>query len=326
MSKKNKEKIKEAVANVVEERKEIEQRSTEQEEHYVLFHVEGGLGKNVLATAVVDVVKKHYPNSIIILVSPWTDAWIGNPNVSRVYKINEAKYFRRDYIFEDTKIFRMDPYFTEDHILHRKGLIENWCNMYGMKYNNEQPKIYLNPRELLQAQNALQQLGQGKPILIVQTSGGAANSQYKYAWTRDMPIHQAQQVVNHFNQQGYVVVQIRDEAQYSLQNAESLHQVPPRQLMAMIKLANKRFFIDSFAQHAAAALKLKSTVVWVNTKPSIFGYSMHNNITPNVEMVDPYDKNQYLFDYDFNGPLAEYPYDTLDLFNVEEIIKSIEEN
>ncbi|MFV2016610.1 MAG: glycosyltransferase family 9 protein, partial [Candidatus Heimdallarchaeota archaeon] len=211
--------------------------------------------------------------------------------------------------------------------LHRKSLIQNWCEMYTMKYNNERPNLYLNQRELLQAQNTLHQFADGKPVLIVQTSGGNSNSNYLYSWTRDMPINQAQQVVNHFHQNGYVVLQIRDEKQHQLQNVQSLHQIPPRQLIAMISLANKRFFIDSFAQHAAAALNLKSTVVWINTNPEIFGYSMHNNIQVQVEIIEnAYDKNQYLFDYDFNGPLQEYPYETLDLFNVEEIIKSIEEN
>lgn len=294
------------------------------DEHYAIVHIEGGLGKNILATAFVEVIKKTYPNSIIIIVSPWEDVWINNPHISRVYKMFEAKYFKRDYINEDTKIFRMDPYFTEDHILQRKHLLDTWCSMYGMKYENEQPRLYLTPREVLQAQNILNKQADPKPILIMQVSGGAANASYTYSWTRDMPVNQAQQLATTFHNNGYKVLQIRDEKQIQLQNAESLHTVPPRQLFAMIALSDKRFFTDSFAHHAAAAFNLKSTVCWVKTHPDIFGYEVHDNIITTAKEVINNDKNAYLFDYDFNGPLQEYPYETLELFNIEEIVKSIE--
>lgn len=295
-------------------------------EHYAIVHIEGGLGKNILATAFVEVIKKSYPESIIIVVSPWEDVWTNNPNVDRVYKMFEAKYFKRDYLHVDTKIFRMDPYFTEDHILQRKHLLDTWCNMYGLKYNGEQPRLYLTPREILQAQNVLNKQADPRPILIMQVSGGATNAAYTYSWTRDIPVNQAQQIATHFHNNGYKVLQIRDEKQIQLQNAESLHAIPPRQLFAIIALSDKRFFNDSFAHHAAVAFNKKSTVCWVKTNPNIFGYELHNNIVTDAKEINVNDKNAYLFDYDFNGPLPEYPYETMELFNMEEIVKSIENN
>lgn len=299
---------------------------TTDNEHYAIVHIEGGLGKNILATAFVEVIKKTYPNSIIIVVSPWEDVWINNPHISRVYKMFEAKYFKRDYIQADTKIFRMDPYLTEDHILQRKHLLDTWCSMYGMKYEGEQPRVHLTPREVLQAQNMLNKQADPRPVLIIQVSGGATNAAYTYSWTRDIPIQQAQTIANIFNANGYRVLQIRDEKQIQLQNTETLHQVQPRQLFALIALSDKRFFNDSFAHHAAAAFNLKSTVCWIKTNPNIFGYDLHNNIVTDAKEVINNDKDAYLFDYDFNGPLPEYPFETLEIFNIEKIVKSIENN
>jgi len=40
---------------------------------YLVFHIEGGIGKNIMATAVVKAVKKQHPDREIIVVSPILD-------------------------------------------------------------------------------------------------------------------------------------------------------------------------------------------------------------------------------------------------------------
>jgi hypothetical protein len=66
---------------------------------------------------------------------------------------------------------------------------------------------------------------------------------------------------------------------------------------------------------------LPSTVVWVGTQPEVFGYDMHNNITPHVTFPKG-NINSYLYDYSFNGIIHECPYDNIyQIFNIENIIK-----
>jgi hypothetical protein len=43
-------------------------------------------------------------------------------------------------------------------------------------------------------------------------------------------------------------------------------------------LSQKRLLIDSFAQHACAALMLPSVVCWIGTSPDKLGYNIHKNI------------------------------------------------
>jgi hypothetical protein len=80
--------------------------------------------------------------------------------------------------------------------------------------------------------------------------------------------------------------------------------------------------IDSCLQHAATALGLPSTVLWVGTSPKVFGYNLHNNIVaqlPNtVKLPD-----SYLFDYNFNGMVHECPLFDTNIFNINEIIESL---
>ena len=50
------------------------------------------------------------------------------------------------------------------------------------------------------------------------------------------------------------------------------------QLFSILAQSQKRVLNDSCLQHAAAAFKLKSTVLWIGTSPSVFGYRLHDNI------------------------------------------------
>ena len=92
--------------------------------------------------------------------------------------------------------------------------------------------------------------------------------------------------------------------------------------MCLILLSSdKRILIDSCLQHAAAALNLKSNVIWVGTSPNNFGYTIHNNIVPKlttdtVKLID-----SYLFDYSFEGINHECPYMSIDeMFDINKLI------
>jgi hypothetical protein len=98
-----------------------------------------------------------------------------------------------------------------------------------------------------------------------------------------------------------------------------------RSLIGILLNSSKRLLIDSCLQHAAAAFDLKSTVCWVSTDSKVFGYEMHNNIKSVLPFndVDTNGIDSLFFDYDFNGPEHEYPFDTDDVFNLQEVYDSI---
>jgi hypothetical protein len=94
------------------------------------------------------------------------------------------------------------------------------------------------------------------------------------------------------------------------------------EFLSLLLLSQKRVLIDSSLQHAAKALNLPSTVLWVGTSPKIFGWDLHNNITANlpdsVKLPD-----SYLFDYNFHGALHECPLLDLNIFDGSEVLNSI---
>lgn len=291
------------------------------DDKFIVFHIEGGHGKSIMATAVVEALKKKYPHYKIIVVTAWDAPWYFNPNVFRVYNFGQIPYFYDNYIFDETIILRQDPYHTEDHIKGRKHLLQTWCDMYDIPYNGEQPKIYLNPREIEIARDKIKP-DKGKPIMLLQTNGGMPQHQYsKKSWARDMPIEVAQSLVNYYSK-SYRVLHIRLDEQPLLQNAETLT-LPHRELYGVFLLSKKRLFIDSFAQHTAAALNLPSTVCWIVNKPEVFGYDLHDNIRPNAKIVAEMNKFSYVEKNDISGNIHQFPYDTVNLFDTKEIIESL---
>jgi hypothetical protein len=95
--------------------------------------------------------------------------------------------------------------------------------------------------------------------------------------------------------------------------------------MLLLAVSQKRLLIDSCLQHAAAALDLPSTVLWVATHPEVFGYDMHTNLKPALPMQDLNTNyiDSLFFDYDFNGPEHEYPFESADIFNIQEVYDSL---
>lgn len=291
---------------------------------YSIFHIEGGIGKNILATAVIESLKKSDPEREIIVVSAWPQVWFNNPNVSKIYPIGQVANFYKNYIKEkDTKIFRLDPYHTEDYILNKKHLIEIWCDLIGVKCLTLKPQLYFSPLELDNVMNKML-TNVSKPIFILHTNGGGGGPKSRpYSWYRDIPVQNATEIVDHFKRD-YHIYHIGYQNQQVLPGCHKLT-LETREILAAVNFSRKRLLIDSFSQHAAAAFDKKSVVCWVGNKPSVLGYETHTNVTPYVEpVIDTY-HSSYLEDFDIGGNPIQYPYDRLKIFDSEDIIKKLNE-
>lgn len=288
--------------------------------NYLILPVQGGAGKNVLATAVVKAIKKYYGDDYkIIILTGYKDIWLYNTNVHRVFLHGQCPYFYTDYVKDkNVKIVSVEPYTTEDYILKKKHLIEIWCDLAGAKYNNEQPELFFNQRELEYFQR---RFFDGRKIMLIQTNGGMQQD-VKISWMRDMPLDVAQEVINRFSQQ-YRVIHIRRDDQPSL-NVESVSTNNFRELMGLIKLSEKRLFIDSVCHHVASALKKESTVLWVRNNPEILGYAIHDNIITKVEDEIDTTSNSVFEPYNITGNIYECPFkEGTKLFDTEEVIMSV---
>lgn len=286
----------------------------------IIFQIDGGIGKSIMATAVCEAIKKKYPKDKLIVITAYPQVFLLNPHVDKCLTHGNLQYFYSDYIEnKDVITFLHNPYQETDFIARRGHLIETWCAMYNVPFNGEQPKLYVTQREIDFYSNQFQS---EKPIFVLQTNGGAQEQAIKYSWARDIPISTAQKVVDAFSKD-YHIVHIKREDQLGLQNTTPVTG-DFRALVVLIKLSKARLLMDSFAQHVAKALDLDSVVLWIANTPAQFGYNNNVNIIANAETTTPELKNSVFSKYNITGELLEFPFnDESEIFNDDEVIDAI---
>tara|TARA_A100001201_G_C4070015_1_gene195489 strand:+ start:174 stop:1052 length:879 start_codon:yes stop_codon:yes gene_type:complete len=289
---------------------------------YFVWHVQGGLGKNVAATSLCQDIKNAYPDRKLIMVVSWPEVFLNHPNIDRVYALGQCPHFYDDYIHQkDTMVYRHEPYNQSGHIHRKTHLIHNWCDLLGIQYKEQTPKVIINYAQ----QQLVGVWKRDKPTMILHTNGGPIDGQkYPYNWCRDIPPELAQAIVNKFHKT-YHIFQVCRKDSVVLENVERVDQpLSNLELFSMLASSEKRVLIDSCLQHAAVSFNLPSTVLWVGTSPNVFGYKLHKNVVAKV----PNKKNQligsYLFDYQFENNIHECPYINMnEMFDVNQVLSSI---
>jgi len=298
----------------------LEDRSTDSEK-YVVWHIEGGLGKNIAATSLIKDVKERYHDRKLIMVVSYPEIFLNNPNIHRVYRVGATSYFYDDYIKDkDTIVFRHEPYFQSDHIMRKKHLIHNWCDLLDIPYKEQLPHLHPNVVQKMLQFNWQRE----KPVIVLQTNGGGMASGFSYAWTRDMPYEIAVAIVDRYRNTHHIIQVTRPNTNL-IPNVEHVtQQLSNFEMFSILATSQKRVLIDSFLQHAAAGMGLPSTVLWIGTSPVNFGYRLHNNIVAKeppgtTKLID-----SYIFDYSFEGSVHECPYNSVEeMFDIDNIFRNI---
>jgi ADP-heptose:LPS heptosyltransferase len=286
----------------------------------VIFQIDGGLGKSIMGTAMTKVLRKHYKNAHIIVVTAYPDVFLNNPHINECFRMEQMGGAYLKYVKDqDCKIFIEDPYRHTSFLTEREHLFRTWCKIYGLNYNNEQPELYLTQPEIEYFKPFY---NTEKPIMVIQPNGGPQGQGFQYSWTRDIPEPTVNEIIQHYKED-YIIVHIKREDQYKY--PDTLHALDGfRSIAILLQLSSKRLLIDSFGQHLAAAIGVKSTVCWVTTKPTIFGYKLHDNIQANAFTKDPQVQNSVYQPFNLSQDVSSIPYNDLrEVFNTNKIIESI---
>ena len=286
----------------------------------IIFTINGGIGKSVAATAVTKAIKKKYSNATLIVLTGYPEVFTNSKDVDMAFAFGQEAYFYSKYVEnKDVIIMANEPYNVTEHILCKEHLIESWCKMYDIPYNGEQPEVIINERERMFYK---QKYSSDKPIMLLQTNGGAAGQELKYSWARDIPKHIVEKVISTFAGE-YNIIHARREDQPSFENTFSVTD-NFKGMSVLCEMSEKRFFMDSFLQHTAAALNKQSTVCWIANTPKVFGYELHDNIQANEFTVKPDLKGSVFGKFNIIGLLEEFPYQNeQEIFNEDDIMKSL---
>lgn len=287
----------------------------------IFFQIDGGLGKSIMATAIVKVIKKKYKNSKLFVVSAYPEVFLNNPLVQQTFRTDQTNGVYLKYLKDkNAKVFITDPYSHTDFITTKKHLFQIWCEVYGLEYNGESPELYLTKPEMDYYSPYYKT---DKPILAMQPNGGPQGQGYQYSWTRDLPEPVILDIINHFKD-NYSIVHIRRKDQKEYPDTLSAFD-GYRSIAILILLSTKRLFIDSFGQHLAAALNKPSVVGWVTTNPGVFGYGLHTNIMRNKFTAKEHIEQSVYQPYNLAQDIHTLPYNDLkDVFDSKKLIEAIE--
>ena len=86
----------------------------------IIFQIDGGLGKSIMATAMIKVIKKRYKNSFLIIVTAYPDVFLNNPNIDEIHLPTQVNGLYLKHIKDkDCKILVSDPYRDTDFITEK---------------------------------------------------------------------------------------------------------------------------------------------------------------------------------------------------------------
>ena len=246
------------------------------------YIVEGGIGKQVAFTAIIDALVKKDKEKIQVH-SPYVDIFGGNTNVKYALDSNSI-HLQDKRILDSQNIFHCEPYKT-NFIKGEYHIIQSFCKLFGVKYDEKmRPKMYTDHYK-----NDAKKIAGDDNFIVVQFSGGQApagfnpsNSYNSNDPTRNYHPHLAQKVVNLIKEK-YENLKILN---FSLPNEPNYEQTVKPKLMPfaqwheILKLTNCKGFIsvDSCLNHFARSVGRKGVVIWGGTRWIQFGYKENINV------------------------------------------------
>jgi hypothetical protein len=262
----------------------------------ILFRVSGGLGKNIIATALLKTIRKAHPDVPLHVQASYPDAFVGLDEVAKVYPLGAPSTDFYD-LHRDFDVLEAEPYV--DHAYRREGehIVTAWARRLGLK-PPASPAGVIRPgkherKAAKQIMDSIRAQAAGRPIVGFQWIGGTspynpaeANNPNRASQVRELPQEVAQGVVDALAKEGVFPVVIGLPTEPRLQNCLTLldqqgNTFAIRVVFAVLAELAGLIAIDSFAQHAWAALgRSNALVLWGSTRPDNLGYETNANVKP----------------------------------------------
>ena len=312
----------------------------------VLFQIVGGLGANVMQTAVLREFKKQNPDKELHVRAAYPDVFKMLPFIDS-YQGNVPVGSAKTYA--DFELMGLDePYADLEYRRHNCHYIEAACRRYGLKPVDDleiSGVIKLTKREekigLKYYHNLFEQAPQmrGKKLIAFQWTGGTptfnpnmANQPERATIARSLPQEIAQSIVNKLVENGYAVLQVSVPAEPKLNGCLHLsltqQPMPIRYMFSILNLCNGLIGIDSSAQHIWKALgKDKAIVLWGGNSPKQLGYDSNINLINEDTMCDCLHCNRpsIMGDVLGNGEVWACPIDEDCMyFNADKVVAAFE--
>ena len=260
-----------------------------------LYKVEGGIGKSIMFTGLINELVKRDGESIVIETS-YPEVFLGLEGIDVVYNGAEPKDFQKFYNYFDN-IYDSDPY-TGNFIKGNVHVLDSWRLKLGLE--NEPGKVRLSGNQILpvlnndiqeEEYNKIKDIIGDKPYFVIQISGGQSPYEFtKYKEGEPVPydmnnmragrnMGKMDDLYNELKKQfpDHTMVQFGLPNEPQLKDAVQI-QMPYRLWFKVFEEAEFFVGIDSMLSHAMAAYKKPGMVFWDMNSPEQFGWSYNGRM------------------------------------------------
>ena len=269
--------------------------------------VEGGLGKNVMFTAMLKELAKKYEK--IYVLSPYFDVFKACPYVTDAFPMGQVStLYQQLCLSDDCDVLWKEAYTNQKFIKKQVHLFDAWAEELGITLSQkamdmvpEISKYTELPLVKTQTEELLKQLN-GQKFILIQLCGG--QSPLAPQLDKDgklIPYNDHNEGLKRNYYRGQELVDLLKKTypehrilHFALPNEPSYEgadkvQAPYLVFHELCKHADKVVCTDSSLQHLATGVCKDVTVIWGETRPEHFGYSCNKNIcAKNVMNSQPY--------------------------------------
>ena len=259
-----------------------------------LHIVDGGIGKHIQFTALIEPLHKKY-NQRLAINSAWPFVFGNHPLVAvskPIWNDNDILYHTtQTYYSKFDNIIKHDPYFSN----WSKGgchVSEQWAEMYGVEITDTRPDFYIDPKREQILKPEIEKLGK---YIVVQFTGGQGKkgATGHTDWSDNnfgRNYTQGQEVVNLLKElmPGLNILHWgHDNELDALSNTIDIRHYNRNEIGIFIKHCSSFIVTDSSLSQIVANRhwNKKGLILYGTTSPQMFGYKHLNNIITDYEGV-----------------------------------------
>ena len=256
--------------------------------------VEGGLGKNVMFTALIPELKKKYTE--VYVVSPYFDVFKACNGVTDAYEFGAGTLYQELVLDPEMDVLWKEPYSNQKFIKKECHLFEAWAEELGITLEKPGMEYTPNLDRLAEEFPGIKQLAEEKAaelgkFIMVQFCGGQSplGPQQDQAGN-PIPYNDHQEAIKRNYYKGQALINLLKKEypdhkilHFALPNepayegAEKIT-VPYLTYALLADKADMVICTDSSLQHLATGRCKNITVLWGETRPEHFGYKCNRNI------------------------------------------------
>lgn len=261
-----------------------------------LINVDGGLGKNIMLTAILEEFKAVKGYDEIYVISPYFDVFKCCPAVTDAFPPMQGTLYQELVLDKDCDVYWKEPYSNQRFIKKECHLFEAWADELGFELSFPGNKYVPNLSKLEEAfpelnKVVMQKASELGDFVIVQFCGGQSplspqvdeqGNPVKYN-AQVEPIKRnyfkGQAIIDQIKKKNpdYKVVHFSLPNEPTYEGAEKLT-LPYLAYVILSRYAKAVITTDSSLQHIATGNCDNVTVIWGETRPEHFGYECNKNI------------------------------------------------